>query len=78
MNIDEKAHHAARLLRDEAFTLAIQEIRESATRVFLDAGSTPAAREQAHEDVRAIATFHNRLTLWGDSKKIADKRKSAP
>lgn len=74
MQIDEKAAHAARLLRDEALTLALQEILESASSVFLDAASTPESRERAHEDVRAVATLRLRFRLWADAKQIADKR----
>jgi hypothetical protein len=75
MNIDEKAATAKRLLDDEGLRAAIAEIRDTATAVFLDTASTPEGREQAHQDVRAIEAIRNRLTLWTDAKKIADKKK---
>jgi hypothetical protein len=75
MNKEQKAATAKRLLDDEGLSLAFTEILEAATRVFLDAASTPEAREQAHQSVRSIQALRNRLKLWGTEQAIEEHKK---
>jgi len=79
MNIEQKAATAARLLADEGFLMAFDEIKSAAVAVFLDAASTPEAREEAHESVRSIEQLKARFASWSDDlKRRKHKERSAP
>mgnify|MGYP006348076905 FL=1 len=63
---------SAQVLDDNAdFQGFIAEVRDAQTAVFLNAGSTPAAREEAHAIIRALAAITQVIGGAIDAEKFA-------
>lgn len=73
-DINRRADVARRLMGDADLASVLDEIREAASAVFLNAASTQEAIMAAHHDVRAVETLRNALQRRLDDKMIADKR----
>lgn len=75
MDKTEKARAARRLLDDEAWLHVIKELRDDATRQFLNPVSSIEDREAAHEQVRAISAVERRLQNWETAPKMKDQQR---
>lgn len=71
----EKAGRVRALLADETFKNAIDEVRNAQSRVFLNSGSTPEAREEAHAIIRALAAIENTFATAFADEAMFDKKK---
>ena len=72
--ISQRALEARGLLTTPAFQEIIGEIREEATRVFLDVNCDITAREAAHEKVRAVQTILDVIQSRIVAESIEKKR----
>jgi hypothetical protein len=73
-SVADRAAQAQRLLQDEAFLSLIEEIRTSATEVFLDANCDIDRISKAHEQVRATQTILDALQERINAKLVKDKK----
>lgn len=71
----EKAFLAKQLREHEAFQDFVKEVLEDQTKVFLNAHSTPEAREQAHLMVRAIEAIKGKLNAAEAGLKLEEHNK---
>lgn len=63
---------SAQVLDDNAdFQGFVAEVRDAQAAIFLNAGSTPAAREEAHAIIRALAAIKQVIGGAIDAEKFA-------
>jgi hypothetical protein len=74
MSKSQRALVARRLLEDEDLQALFAEIRDDATRIFLNASASAADLEAAHFKVRAVETVLNALRERLTDKAIEEKR----
>ncbi|TWI32736.1 hypothetical protein [Paracoccus sulfuroxidans] len=68
------AARAKALSEDPTFLDVMQRIRERQIAVFLDASSTPEAREEAHVLIRALEAITNQLKSDEDDWAFEQKK----
>ena len=76
--IVSEAAKAERLRQNADFLHFIEKFRERQVTVFLNAGSSPEARETAHYNVRGIAAFMGILNAAVGDLALEKRKDSAP
>ena len=76
MDTKQKAARNQRLLDDEAFQDAINEVRQAQMNAFASSGAADtAAREEAHAILRGLNKFLSALQAPGKDLQVEEKRK---
>jgi len=75
-DIKRRAHEARELLENAVFQAVLDEIRQGAVDLFMNANSGIDVLSQAHERVRAIETVLAAIQARIDAETVEDNRKA--
>lgn len=75
MDIVVRSNRAKALLSDPTYQELVEELRKEQISVFLNSGSNPEGREEAHNICCALAKIEARLQSYVTDEKLLNKTK---